>query len=110
MAEGDSTPPRVDLGMVETKNIYTVYGHTGKSFVDFKDIDILYSQLKSLKELWDGGGRANAHDSRRYASNGSTAELAQDRLAEFPSLGSFHHKKTNGYKSIFSPRSNISLS
>jgi hypothetical protein len=43
MTQRNSTTPGIDLLVVQTKHVQTVYRHRGKGFVDLNDVDVVFS-------------------------------------------------------------------
>jgi hypothetical protein len=90
VTQGNSTTPGVDLLVVETKHVQTIYRHRGKGFVDLNDVDVVLGQTELLEQFGDGHRWADTHDSRRDPGHGCAAELCHDGLAQSDGFRSFH--------------------
>lgn len=67
--------------------------HGSKSLVNLKDINIILVQAKLAQNLRNSQGGPNAHDPRLQTGNGSTTELADNRLTELLRLRPLHQNQ-----------------
>jgi hypothetical protein len=72
--------------MVKTKGLDTVDSHRSESLVDLIDVNVILVKLELAQQLGNGSSWANTHNARRHTSDGSTAELGEDRLVQLNGL------------------------
>lgn len=82
----------VQLRVVDLQHVLAVDGHGSESLVELDEVDVLDVQAVLGQQLWDGDGRADAHDPGCETRDGGADELGQDGLAQLESLGALHEQ------------------
>ena len=96
MTQGNRTPARVHLSMVQAEVVQTVHSHRGKGLVDLVDVDVALGQVELVEQFGDGGCWADTHHPWRDTGNSGAAEFGQDGLVEFDGLGAAHEEDGGG--------------
>lgn len=83
MSESNSSSLRIHLLGVKVKIVTTVSGLTGESFIDFKDINLFFSNSGFSKSFGDSEGWADSHDGGGDSSHSEGTILSDNRESEF---------------------------
>mmetsp|Transcript_8710 Transcript_8710/g.8246 ORF Transcript_8710/g.8246 Transcript_8710/m.8246 type:complete len:200 (-) Transcript_8710:550-1149(-) len=98
MSKSNGSSSWVNLVQVQLEMLGRVEALTGKSFVDFININVFSAQISLLQGSWDGISWANSHNLRRYTSNSVREDSSHDW--ESQALGSGSSGKQNSSSTI----------
>ena len=96
MTQGNRTPARVHLSMVQAEVVQTVHSHRGKGLVDLVDVDVALGQVELVEQFGDGGCWADTHHPWRDTGDSGAAEFGQDGLVELDGFGAAHEEDGGG--------------